>query len=562
MAQRSEYRSFDTMVEYFYHWESTRPDDVWLKQPVGDDYITYTWREAGYQARSIVTALRSMGLKEGDHVGILSKNCSHWFMADVVCHMGGFVSVPYYPTLPGDQLSHVIEASDIKALFVGKLDTWDDRADAVPDDVQIVSFPRHTYSAPVTEGLSWDALVAEHEAMEGNPTPDPDSIWSILYTSGTTGQPKGAMHYHRAPAAILSDEMKTDFLGVFSHADHKVMSYLPLNHIAARITDITFSLGTGAVTYFAENLDTFPSNLAAAQPTIFFAVPRIWTRYYQTVTQKIPERTLRRLLKVPGVSKVVKARLKTAMGMRDTVIYGTGAAITPSHIKEFFGLLDAHLIEGYGATETCGGICSGPSLDTPRDSVGVAYPGCEIAIEPDTGEILMKTPYLMAGYYKAQELTDSVVKDGWYHSGDKGTKDASGYVRVIGRVKDTFKTAKGEFITPNPMEEVLSKNDHVEVVAVMGIGIPQPIAVVNLSEAGQAADRMTVVASLAESLEGLNRDLVSHLKVSTIVVDTEAWSEENDMLTPTLKTKRHNIDAKYQNRYQEWHDDAEQILWI
>ncbi len=562
MAQISEYKSFDTMVEYFYHWESTRPDDVWLKQPVGDDFITYTFFEAGYQARSIVTALRSMGLQSGDHVGILSKNCAHWFMADLVCHMGGFVSVPYYATLPGDQLHDVINVSDVKALFVGKLDNWGERAEAVPEHVPIIRFPRYTHSAAVTEGLGWDSLVAEHEAMEGNPTPDPESIWSILYTSGTTGNPKGAMHFHRSPAAILKDEMETGFLGVYRYPDHKVISYLPLNHIAARVTDVTFSLGTGAVVYFAENLDTFPANLEAAQPTIFFAVPRIWTRYHQAITQKVPEKRLRQLLKIPGVSKVVKAKLKTAMGMRDAVIYGTGAAITPAHIKEFFALFDAHLIEGYGATETCGAICSGPSPDSPVDSVGVAYPGCEIAIEPDTGEILMKTPYLMAGYYKEPELTAEVVRDGWYHSGDKGTKDANGYVRVIGRVKDTFKTAKGEFITPNPMEEVLSTNDHVEVVAVVGIGIPQPIAMVNLSETGQAADREAVSTSLAETLDRLNAEQLGHLKVSTIIVDTVVWSEDNDLLTPTLKTKRHNVDAKYMPRYQDWHDDAQRIIWI
>jgi len=275
----------------------------------------------------------------------------------------------------------------------------------------------------------------------------------------------------------------------------------------------------------------------------------------------MPPKKLDRLLKIPIVSGMVKKKLRTALGLRDIQIAATGAAITPEHLKKWYKKLGIHLIEAYGMTEVCGSMTNGPDLDTPADSVGRAIPAGEVKIHPETGEILMKTPYMMTGYYKDQEKTDEVLVDGWMHSGDRGTMDDRGYVRVIGRVKDAFKTSKGSYVTPNPMEEVLSENECIEQCCVAGLGIPQPICLVNLSEQAQKMDRDEVNKLLTQDLEALNSSLSNFERISTIIINKEAWSEKNDMLTPTLKVRRGKLDDHYGKSYLGWHEDKDKIIW-
>ena len=213
-------------------------------------------------------------------------------------------------------------------------------------------------------------------------------------------------------------------------------------------------------------------------------------------------------------------------------------------------------------TEVCGSMTNSPDPNAPQDSVGKAIPFGEVRIHPETQEILMKTPYMMKGYYKNPEKTAEVLIDGWMHSGDKGTIDKNGYVKVIGRVKDAFKTSKGSYVTPNPMEEVLMKNDYIEQVCVAGLGNPQPIALINLSEIGIAADKAAVSQSIQESVEKANSTRAKFEKISTAIIQQEVWSVDNDLLTPTLKVKRGKIDEKYSSTYLDWHEAKEKVIWV
>ena len=213
-------------------------------------------------------------------------------------------------------------------------------------------------------------------------------------------------------------------------------------------------------------------------------------------------------------------------------------------------------------TEVCGSMTNSPDPNSPQDSVGKAIPFGEVKIHPETDEILMKSPYMMTGYYKNPEKTAEVLINDWMHSGDRGTIDKDGYVRVIGRVKDAFKTSKGSYVTPNPMEEILMKNDYIEQVCVAGLGIPQPIALVNLSEVGLAADKAAVEAALIESIQLANKDRAKFEQISTIIVQKEPWSEDNGLLTPTLKVKRGKIDDRYLGNYLEWHEAADKVIWV
>ncbi len=550
-----------SIIEYFYKWESTTPDAPFMRQPFGDQWKELTFREAGQEARCIASALKAKGLQEGDHVGIYSKNCSHWVLADLAIMIAGMVSVPYYSSLPKSQLEEVIGLSDIKALFIGRLDQWGDRDQAMSDDLAVIRFPRYDDDVEPNVGEAWDELVASHEPLSENFIPDLDSNWTIKFTSGTTGTPKGVVHTHRNPALLMHNERETQWVGLFTMRAHRFFSFLPLNHVGERLAVEVPAITTGGSISFAQNLATFPKNIQDAQPTLLFAVPRIWTKFYQGVTSKVPERRLNMLLKMPVVSGLMKRKLRESMGLKDIEIAATGAAITPAFIKEFFSKLGIHLVEAYGMTETCGSIANTPDPDAPSDSVGRAMPGTELRIDDESGEIMMKTPYMMKEYYKSPEKTAETITDGWLHSGDVGEIDEQGYLRVTGRVKDAFKTSKGSFVTPNPLEEAIAENEFVEQVCVVGLGIPQPIALVNLGAAADGRSDEEVVESLVSSVVALNGTRAKFEAISTVVIQKEAWSDQNGFLTPTLKVKRTELDKAFVNQYLDWHESKDKVIW-
>ncbi len=562
MENAALHQNLKTPIDNFYHWEKNTPNAIFLRQPFGREWRNYSYAEVGQIARKMVSALRKLGLQKGDHVGILSKNCCQWIISDIAIMMGGFVSVPFYASLQGEQLRLVIENSDIKVLFAGKLEHWSEETHPVPESVKIIRFPHYKGNAKVDKGLDWDYLVDNNEPTNDVNIPELTDLWTILYTSGTTGIPKGVMHTYSNPAYVIKVEELTHYVGIFKVPNQKYFSFLPLNHVGERIGTQVNCLATGGMISFGESIDTFIKNVQATQPTSFFAVPRIWTKFYEGVTLKVPKKRLDLMFKIPFLSSYIKKKIRTGLGLNEAKIVATGAAITPSYLKEFYKSLDIHLIEGYGMTEVCGGICYGVDLLTPYDSVGKVVPFCEIRIDPHSEEILMKAPYMMKGYYKDPEHTAEVLKDGWMHSGDRGMIDSQGFVRVIGRVNDAFKTAKGEFVVPNPLESVIEKNEYVEYVCVCGLTAPQPIAVLTLNENAKEMERAEIEKSLYNTMFELNRMTSTHDKITTFVVHTEPWTEYNGFLTPTMKVRRGNIDKKYKDYYEKWHLLPQEIVWV
>jgi long-chain acyl-CoA synthetase len=553
--------SLTSIIEYFYKWEVETPDQEFLRQPFGDQWTIISYREAGQEARKIASALKSQGLEVGDHVGIYSKNCAHWVLADLAIMMAGLVSVPYYASLPKEQLKQVIELSDIKALFIGRLDKWGNRDQALSDQLKVIRFPHYDGDPEPKVGENWADLLASNPALEENFIPNLDSNWTIKFTSGTTGTPKGVMHTHRNPALIIRDEREQNWVGLFKMREQKFFSFLPLNHVGERMAVEVPAITMGGSISFAQNLASFANNIRDSQPSLLFAVPRIWTKFYQGVTAQIPEKKLDFYLKIPIVSGIVKRKLRTAMGLRDVEIAATGAAITPAFIKQFFRKLDIQLVEAYGMTETCGSITNSPDPDSPSDSVGKAVPGAEVRIDKETEEIMMRTPYMMAGYYKKPEKTAEVLKNGWLHSGDCGEIDEQGFLRVTGRVKDAFKTSKGSFVTPNPLEEAISENEFVEQVCVVGLGIAQPIALLNLGETASGRSEADISTSLVNTVKALNATRAKFEHVSTLVVQKEQWTDQNGFLTPTLKVKRTELDKAFGAKYLDWHEAADNVIW-
>ncbi|MEM6965651.1 MAG: AMP-binding protein [Bacteroidota bacterium] len=560
--QSTHLPKFDSLPEYFYHWVKTKPNFPFLRQPKDDHWKIITYQQAYDEAAKMATALQGLGLQKGDHIAIYSKNCYHWILADMAIMMGGYVSIPLYHNLSARQLKEVLRLSHTKAIFVGKLDQWGKRINSIANDVQMIRFPQYENNAPVTQGSAWDTLVADNSPTENPNVPDPDDLWTIMFTSGTTGTPKGVMHVHGTPAKIIKDEVKNNWLGTFNHENPRLLSYLPLNHVGEKIGVHAMALTGGGTISFAESLETFAKNLQDTQPTVFFAVPRIWTKFYLGVASKMPLHRQKLLFKIPILGNRIKKKIRYGLGMSDIRVAATGAAITPANLKEWYKSLGIHLVEAYGMTEVCGSFTNSPMKNAPSDSVGKVVPGAEIKIDPETNEVLMKTPYMMTGYYNEPELTAKVLKDGWLHSGDKGTVDANGFVRIIGRVSDAFKTSKGKFVSPNPIEEALAKNEVIEQVCIAGLGIPQPIALVNLSEIGQAMSKEEVENALVGTLSHVNAKLANYQRVSTCIVDQNTWSPENALLTPTLKVRRGELDTQYAQRYADWHNDQKGVIWI
>ncbi len=554
--------NYDSLPEYFYHWVKKKPNFPFLKQPKGNQWKILTFLDAYKEASRMTSALQKLGLRKGDHVAIYSKNCYHWILTDLAVMMGGFVSVPLYYNLSATQLGHVLSQSDAKVVFVGKLDNWSGHAEEIANDTQIIRFSHYQGNAQVTEGLLWDDLVSENESLTQGYIPDPKEVWTIMFTSGTTGTPKGVMHTHQTPVRIIKDDNENDWIGIANHPEPQLLSYLPLNHVAEKIGVYAVALMMGGTISFGESIDTFAKNLQDTQPTIFFAVPRIWTKFYLAVVHKLSLRKQKLLFRIPILSGIIKKKIRYGLGMANAKVVATGSAITPAYLKKWYASLGIHLIEAYGMTEVCGSITNSPMRDAPKDSVGKPVPGCEVKIDPKTKEVLMKSPYMMKGYYKDPELTAKVLKNGWLHSGDKGSFDENGFLKIIGRVSDAFKTSKGKYITPNPLEEKIEKNELIEQVCIAGLGIPQPIAIVNLSEVAQSVPKEEIESSLDNTLVSLNEDLANYTRVSTIIVDSKIWNTENALLTPTLKIRRGEIDNQFGEHFLNWHNDKKNVIWI
>jgi long-chain acyl-CoA synthetase len=551
-----EKKRLTTLVDSFYRHEKEQPDKIYLRQPVGDGFTDYSWADVGQQARRLATFLNSQGLPPQSNIGLIAKNCAHWLIADIGIMLSGHVSVPLYPTLTADQLAQVLDHSGCAVLLVGKLDNWAAMKPGVPTAIRCVSLPG---AAPDADLESWDEMMAQHPPMTESPRPDPDDLYTIVYTSGTTGTPKGVMVDYRAMAEAIEDTRASVRHDVGPLA--RFFSYLPLCHIAERNVVESTSLCTGGTVYFVESMETFSKNLAAARPTHFLAVPRIWTKFQQGVLGKMPQQKLDRLLRIPVVSGLVKRKIRQGLGLNDAVFILTGAAPMPTSLIMWFRRLDIIIQEAYGMTENLGAVSLMPRQKIKDGTVGKIYPGMDVQIDPQTGEVQTRGGWLMRGYYRAPELTEQTLQDGWLLTGDVGEVDAEGYLKITGRVKEMYKTAKGEYVSPAQIEFGFADNTFIEQICVVGQFLPQPIALVVLSELGQRAGRDAVATSLAETLATLNPRLYGYERVRKLVVMPDAWTVENNCLTPTMKTKRNVIEGRFEPLFETWYNAPETVIW-
>lgn len=548
---------FKSPVDMLQHWVEQYGDNTYLRQPINGQYVDFSWRAVQQKMQQLAGGLRHLGLKPGDKIAVLSKNCAEWFITDLALMHGGYISVPIYPTANADTIRYVLEHSEAKAIFIGKLDYWADQEAGVGGDLLRMAMPYDTMPAQ----YQWDTLLNLGQPLVDTPAPTSDQIMTIIYTSGSTGKPKGAMQtfdsYAWTCKAVVRD-LKTD-------GEDRLLSYLPLAHITERVAIEGSSFYSGSSVAFVESLDSFVADVQRAQPTVFFSVPRLWSLFQKNIIDKIGYAKLNFLLKVPIISGIVKKKIHQGLGLEHCHLLGSGSAPIPPSLIAWYHKIGLNISEAWGMTENSAySIINHPFDARKIGTVGHAVEGCEIKVA-ETGELLVKSPGLMQGYYKQPEATEACFdKDGFFHTGDLCSIDSDGCVTITGRVKDNFKTSKGKYVAPVPIERKLAQDPHVELICIIGSGLPHPIALVQLSEGAALQPREEVRTSLKATLDSINPNLESHETVDAIVVVSEAWDVENDVLTPTLKIKRHVLEARFSAKVDgirggkvRWEDEIE-----
>jgi long-chain acyl-CoA synthetase len=549
----------DLPLQRAYRWEKERADEIFLTQPMGGGQVRdWTWAQAMDEARRVAAWLAAQGWEPGSRVAIMSKNTAWWIMSDLAIWMAGYVSVPIYPNLVAETVTQILGHSETKLCIVGKLDDWMSMQPGIPKDMPCISTPL----CDAQGFTSWESIVASTPPMRESPTFPADAMATLIYTSGTTGMPKGAVHGF----ASFAYGAKT-LVGVTGiAANDRSLSYLPLAHVAEREVVESASLHVGSRIYFAESLETFLADLRRARPTFFFSVPRLWVKFQQGIFAKIPPKKLDRMLAIPILGGIVRRKILKQLGLDSVRFAGTAAAPMPPEVLAWYHRLGLELLEAYGMTEHFGvATCTMPG----RGRVGyVGHPVacCEVKLS-DIGEVLTRGPSHMQGYFKEPGKTrETMTDDGWLRTGDLGEFDGDGRLRIVGRAKEQFKTSKGKYVAPAPIEGKLAAFNQIEACMVTGLGFPQPFALAMLPpgrwEALKASDaRKAFTDALAAHLEKVNAELDPHERLDFVAVVPEQWTTDNGFLTPTLKLKRNVAEKHYGPSFEKWAGARSSVVW-
>lgn len=528
-------------------------DTVAMVQPLGGGTLReYTWGELDSETRRMASYLKSLDLPAGSNIALMSKNCAEWMMADWAIWMAGHVSVPLYPTLTAESVRQILEHSESKLLFVGKLDVWDEAKAGVPDGMPMLSFSLSPDDAKKAFPC-WPDVIRDQAPLAEINQPSGKDLATIIYTSGTTGMPKGVMHDF-SNLAMMGTKMPMIYS--LSSSD-RMISYLPLSHVAERAAVELAMLYVGMKIFFAESLDTFAEDIKRARPTLFFAVPRIWTKFYQKASDAVPPAKLAKLLKIPLLNRLIKKKVLGAMGLQDCRLALSGASALSEEVIVWFKSLGLEILEVYGMTENMAWSHTTRQGDQKIGWVGKPNDGVECRIA-ENGEILVRSPGNMTGYFKQPDKTrEDLTEDGWLHTGDVGEIDSESRLRITGRVKEIFKTEKGKYVAPAPIEGRLVSHPGLDQACVMGVDLPQPVALLCLSpeeeaHLNSAAAKERYIEGLKALLTRVNSEIDAHERLDALVVVPETWGVENNLLTPTLKLKRNELEKLYKDRVPGW----------
>ncbi len=551
-------------LQRLYTCERERAAMRFLVQPVPGAVREWSWAETMLEVRRMAAWLKAQNWPPGSRIMILGKNSAWWLMADFAIWMAGHVSVPLFPAASSQAMAALCDHCGPVACFLGRFDNPLPAARKASISIVTIACPDADPASLPAHSLHWKDLLAAQPPMAESPLRHGMDVATIIYTSGSTGQPKGAIHSFQG-LSMMGLSIKPQFPPNLPETD-RVLSYLPLAHIAERALIEMNALFSPLEIYFVESLERFPSDLARARSTIFFSVPRLYERFQQKVFERVPAKRLRLLLALPLVGALTRSKIRRALSLDHARIVAGGGAATPVELIRWYRGLGCNFIEGYGMTET--GITHVPLPGSERVGfVGQASRYAETRIAPD-GEVQIRGAMNMMGYFHDPEKSRAAfTPDGFLRTGDRGEIDDAGRLRLIGRLKEEFKTSKGKYIYPSRIEEQLAMTSLFESVAVFGEGFNQPFALAVLAPERREAclnpnGRAVTEAELEASLTRINELLEIAERLSFIAVSPQPWTTENGCLTPTLKVRRFALEQRYGAQFPQWEAAGKRTLWL
>ena len=594
-----------TIVEIFRRamQVKARPDVLNYKR--GGEWRSLSSEELLLRVRRVALGLHALGLRRGDHAGILSESSPEWVVADVGCQFAGIINVPVYPTLAPQQVCYMMEDSGSLLLFVQDLAAYERLREPLAACASLSTVVLMTGESAGLPGVftlsELEARGAQVEAERPGLAEElaaavaPEDLTTIIYTSGTTGEPKGVMLTH---SNVVSNLLGTSERLAFA-PDDVVLSVLPLAHIFERGAMYMY-LHHGAKVFFSESLERIGDNMREVRPTLVVAVPRLFEKIYGRVKDKAAEggrvktallmwavgvakrwahavvwgRPVSGLLKMQHAlaTRLVFSKWREATGGRIRLFCSGGAAL-PEELGLIFYGAGLPIVQGYGLTETSPVICVNGADDNRIGTVGRPIRHAEVRIAAD-GEIEARGPNVMRGYYNKPDATREVfTEDGWFKTGDVGALDAEGYLRITDRKKELFKTSGGKYVAPQPIEQRIKQSRFVNQVVLIGHGRKFPAALIvpdwemlrsyaqqkglDCKTPAEFCRHPRVVDLLQRQVDSVTSDLARFERVKRVALIEREMTIEGGELTPTLKVKRRVIDEKYKDLIDRLYADAE-----
>lgn len=553
MGQES--RGVLPVLEDFFRHEREQPDRIYLVQPLAEGRKQeLSWAEVGDQVRRFAGWLLQQQLPARSHIAILSKNCAHWIIADLAIWMAGHVSVPLQPTLSPPALRQIVEHAQTRMVIVGKLDDWQELRSGLPVSLPWVGLP---LAPPDPELIPWARLQEESAPLQEAVPRDRGELATIMYSSGTTGLPKGCM--------LSFDSMyfaAKNYLRLFLTTEtDRVLSWLPLSHIAERQFIEMQSLLSGMTVYFAHSRASFIRDIRRARPTLFLGTPATWHQIRQGVQQQMQQRMLNRALAIPLIRKRAALRMLDQTGLNQVRFAVVCGDTTPTQTMDWYHRIGVRLFEIYGLTENCGYSHVGRPGRFRPGWCGLPNPGVECRID-EQGQLLVRSRATMLGYFKNPARTAAVLDaDGFLQTGDRGEIDQEGFLRLSGRMTDLFHTSDGRLVVPQPIEHELLTHPLVEYACVVGQGLPQPLALLTLTEQARQLPHHEVERELEALLQRVNREMSRHEQLACMVVISDAWHRDAEATTATMLLRRGVIRARYHEFLGDWLVSGSTIVW-
>ncbi len=600
----------DTVQALFWNAVAARKNDVWLRQKELGIWRAWTWHETGEIVKEIAMGLHALGMQVQDRVSILANTRAEWLWADLAILSLGGTSAGIYPTDAASQVHYILSDSQSRFLFVEDEEQLDKVLEVLPDLPHLVKIIvlddkglRHFEHPQVLSLEALRQLGAKATALDPRgldtirQASSPEHLAILVYTSGTTGKPKGAMHHHAGLVYAIRGHTQI----IAQTPQDERMCFLPLCHIAERVGGAFVCMYTGTKINFVENPETVPENIREISPTIILAVPRVWEKFQSGVYLSLKESTkfeqlmfhwaielgttiadqflngrpiaLHQRLAYRVAQWLVLANVRKSLGIDKARFLLSGAApISPKILRWFFAL-GVPMFEIWGMTETCGGSCANYPGFIKLGSIGVPSPHNEMKLDPATGEILIRGPNIFSGYLNLPEKTKEVFDaDGWMHTGDVGTMDAQGFFSITDRMKDIIITAGGKNITPSEIENELKASPYITDAVIVGDRLPYLTAIImvdhdNVEQYAQSHDigftnyeSLTQAAEITELIQSevdqVNQKFARVEQVKKFFLLNKKLSPEDEEVTPTMKLKRKLVIEKYSDLIQKMYSES------